>query len=213
MIDEPCTCTHGDPPCIHCYATQRLAEKNELIEAMAELTNHEFENLVKIITSADDHMLPSPDQSRLNDHSVNSCDPHGSRTKEPPDKTAIPIRPQIFSEASSSVFDKTQKSSVAMAIDTRNYRDTSSNTPMTNISQSCLVLPLNSTREMSTLQKDTTLGYFQQTNSDFDLVDLGPATLGISPDLSESSCGMCMSPCYPLHLIPRRLESVKHKKV
>ena len=37
MIDKPCTCTHGNPPCMHCYATLRLSEKDELIEAMAEL--------------------------------------------------------------------------------------------------------------------------------------------------------------------------------
>ena len=67
------------------YATQR-SEKVELMGAMAELTNQEFENLVETITSTDDHMLPSPDQARLSDPNVAmgdppviSCDLHGSR--------------------------------------------------------------------------------------------------------------------------------------
>ena len=114
---QPCTCKHGNPSCILCYATQRLCEKDELIEAMAELTDHEFETLMEVITSTDDHMLPSLDQSRQTDPPngaiggpfVNSCDPHDSGTKVPPDKSVNPLQPQIFSELNTSVLGKVHK--------------------------------------------------------------------------------------------------------
>ena len=166
--------------------------KDELVGAMAELTNHEFENPVEAITSTDDRMLPSPYQSRqsdptngaMGDPPVNSCDTHDSRTNVPPDKSVNPMQPLILSEPSTSVLGRFQKSSVATAIDTGSYRCQSSNAPTT----------FNPKPEEVTLQKSTTLDYFQRSDSDFNLVDLGSATLEISSDLNKPSCGMIMSP-------------------
>ena len=122
MIDEPCTCKHGNLPCIRCTPLRGCLKSKNLSERWPNTLTTSS----KICwTSTDDHMLPPPDKSRLSDPPngatsdplVNSCDFYDSRTALLPDKSANPMQPLILSEPSTSALGEVQKPSVSKTLE------------------------------------------------------------------------------------------------